>query len=93
MMPQVVGYPPKSDHDIKIVVNYSCLFKLNAELCQDESFAISCKSHFTVPWNCLEAAINMITNTLMWVNPDFYSCYFVAPAGETQVEVKVEPQE
>ena len=36
---------------------------------------------------------NMLTNTLMWVNPDFYSYYFVAPAGATQVEVKVETQE
>ena len=34
----------------------------------------------------------MATNTLMWVNPDFYGCYFVAPTGETQVEVKVETQ-
>ena len=92
-MPHVVGYPPKSVHDIKVIVNYSRLFKMNAELCQDESFAISCKTNFAVPWNCLEAAVNMLTNTLMWVNPDFYSYYFVAPAGETQVEVKVEPQE
>ena len=34
----------------------------------------------------------MLTNTLMWVNPDFYSYYFVAPAGETQVEEKAESQ-
>ena len=92
-MQDVIGYPPKSDHDIKLVINYSRLFNLNPEFCQDESFAISCKSHFTVPWNCLEAAINMVTNTLMWVNPDFYGSYFVAPAGETRVEVKVEPQD
>ena len=91
-MPHLVGHPPRSDQDIKLVINYSRLFNLDPELCQDESFAISCRSHFTVPWNCLEAAINMDTNTLMWVNPDFYDCYFVAPTGETQVEVKVETQ-
>ena len=66
---------------------------MNAELCQDESFAISCKTNFAVPWNCLEAAVSTITNTLVWVNPDFYDYYLVAPAGETQVEVKVETKE
>ena len=92
-MPHVVGFPPKSVHDIKIIVNFRLLFRANAELCQDESFAISCKTNFAVPWNCREAAVSTLTDTLVWVNPDFYDYYLVAPAGETPVEVKVETQD
>ena len=40
----------------------------------------------------INIAINRITDTLVWVNPDFYDYYLVAPAGETPVEVKVETQ-
>ena len=91
ILPHVVGYPPKGDHDTKVIVNYARLNKLQPELCQYESFAISCKSRFSIPWNCLEAAINTITNSLLWVNPDFYGTYLAKPAGATHLEVKVEP--
>ena len=41
----------------------------------------------------VNTAIIWITNSFVWVNPDFYDYYLVAPAGETQAEVKVETQE
>ena len=41
----------------------------------------------------INIAINRITDTLVWLNPDFYGYYLVAPAGEAQAEVKVETQE
>ena len=35
----------------------------------------------------INIAINRVTDTLIWVNPDFYDYYLVAPPGETPVEV------
>ena len=41
----------------------------------------------------VNTAIIWITNSFLWVNPDFYGTYLVKPLGATHLEVKVEPPE
>ena len=45
------------------------------DLRQAENFTISCAPGSVIPWNCLEAAVCMKNNSLIWVNPDFYYAY------------------
>ncbi len=91
-MPHAVGHPPKSDQDIKLVINYSRLFNLDPELCQDElCHLMQIALHCTME---LPGGSNQRGHEHFDVGqPRFYGCYFVAPTGETQVEVKVETQD
>ena len=45
-LPHAVGFPPKPENNAKVVVNYAKLYDLNPELCEDESFSITCKAKF-----------------------------------------------
>ena len=78
-LPHRVGYPPKELCNIMIVVSYGKLFALGPELCQDEGFSITCKAGFDIPWQCLEAAFDRDTNSLIWVNPEYYDKYLLPP--------------
>ena len=91
MLPHIVGFPPKDTHDVRIYVNYARLFITfpGPNLRQAENFAISCASSFAIPWNCLEAAVSLKDNALLWVNPDFFAAYLTRhrdpPPGATRI--------
>ena len=51
-LPCCIGFPPQNDHNAKVVVNYTRLYNREAELAEDESFTITCKAGFDVPWSC-----------------------------------------
>ena len=50
LLPAVVGYPPKAEWDAEIVVNYSAVYDTNAELAQEEAFAVTAKCFHKIPW-------------------------------------------
>ena len=68
-LPAIAGYPPKAEWDAELVVNYDAVYDTNAELAQEEAFAVTAKVFHTIPWTCIEAAICRQTQILVWVNP------------------------
>ena len=76
-LPQLIGFPPKPTHDARVYINMKRLCQRNPspDLRQAENFTISCAPGSVIPWNCLEAAVCMKNNSLIWVNPDFYYAY------------------
>ena len=78
-LPAVVGYPPKPEWDAELVCNYDLVYDTDAELCQEEEFAVTAKAYHNIPWSCIEAAICRQTRILVWVNPKFYDKYLVLP--------------
>ena len=94
-LPQVIGFPPKTTHDVRVYINMKRLSQQNPspDLRQAENFAISCAPSFTVPWNCMEAAVSMEDNALIWVNPDFYSAYLSQELVPSTVAATVTPAE
>ena len=90
-LPHIVGFPPKAAHDVRIYVNFERLYRTHPgpDLRQAENFAISCAPSFAIPWNCLEAAVSMKENALLWVNPDFFAAYLSRhldpPPGATRI--------
>ena len=76
-LPQLIGFPPKPTQDVRIYINMKRLCSRNPppDLRQAENFTISCAPGAVIPWNCMEAAVSMEKNSLIWVNPDFYYAY------------------
>ena len=75
----IVGYPPKAEWDAELVVNYDAVYDTQAELAQEEAFAVTAKVFHTIPWTCIEAAIYRQTQILVWVNPQYYDKYLLKP--------------
>ena len=94
-LPQLVGFPPKTTHDVRVYINMKRLCQRNPspDLRQAENFTISCAPGFAIPWNCLEAAVSMKENALIWVNPDFYSAYLSQELVSSTDAATVSPAE
>ena len=49
LLPAIVGYPPKAEWDAELVVNYDAVYDTNAELAEEEAFAVTAKVFHTIP--------------------------------------------
>ena len=69
-LPARIGYPPRGD--CELILNYDAVYESEAELMQEEAFAVTAKAFHTIPWQCIEVAICRKTRMLVWVNPEYY---------------------
>ena len=68
-LPVRVGYPPRFDYNAEFVFNYQSTPRSGAYLRQENGFAITARSDFTVPASCLEVIFSRKTRMMMFINP------------------------
>ena len=78
-LPARVGYPPRSDYDCELILNFDAVFDSGAMLSQEEGFAVTSKANFTVPWQCIEAAFTRKSRIILLVNPAYYGKWLPRP--------------
>ena len=78
-LPVRIGYPTRADYDCDLILNFDAVYESGAELMQEEAFAVTSKAYFTVPWQCIEAAVSRNSRILVWVNPEYYGKWLPRP--------------
>ena len=71
-LPARIGYPPRADYDCELILNFDAVYDSGAMLMQEEAFAVTSKADFTVPWQCVEAAVSRTSRIIILVNPAYY---------------------